>query len=574
MSLSGQVPLWPIISRLSVVATVMLLLAGILVISETRNQALRDMEEQARVQARILAESLAAPIDFRDPVAADQAIATIRSNPAVLAAGAYDREGRLFAAFSRPGHTLAERLPGRRGLRDHEQPILRGDERIGTIYLKTADESPARKRARYGMIALFVVLALILVSILAIAQTMLRRANADLSAANAALRRQIEERERVEGQLLQAQKMESLGQLTGGIAHDFNNMLAIVVGSLDLARRRIATAPELALRAIGHAMEGAERAAALTGRLLAFARRQPLAPTNLDVNALVSGMIEMLARTLGESVRMETALAPGLPMVHADRGLLESAIINLCVNARDAMPDGGQLTLATEHVPGDKGKEGFVAIAICDTGTGMDPDVAERAIEPFYTTKEVGQGTGLGLSQVYGFVKQSGGEMQIESTLGVGTCVRLMLPAVDLSVATDAAERVRPHSRPPVARPGERILVVEDEPQVRMMLVAALVDLGYETVEAENGALALHALEKDPHVALLLTDIRMPGMSGWQLARLARMLRPDLSIAFTSGYARADMDGQGADEARPILPKPFTIAQLAGAVRQSLDQRG
>lgn len=562
---SRRTPVWRLVARFSMIATIALIAIGILAISDLRRQHVSEASEQARVQAEILAASVAAPLDFDDKPAAAEAMATIRVNPAILAAATYDRNGKLFAQFNRPGQMLPDRLPRLLDHLHHSVPVMRERTRIGTVYLMIDDEAPARKFVRYGVIALFVVLALIVVGILAFAQTLMRRANQDLRTANVALRRQIVERQRVEIQLRQAQKMESLGQLTGGIAHDFNNMLAIVIGSLDMARRKMQTAPDLALRAIGNAVEGAERAADLTRRLLAFSRRQPLDPARIEVNGLVADICEMLGRTLGSAIRIETMLADGLPTVHADRGLLESAIVNLGLNARDAMPAGGTLTISTAL------RDGMVDIEIRDTGCGMPPEVAERAIEPFFTTKGIGQGTGLGLSQVYGFVKQSGGDLHIESAPDRGTRVRMSLPAspADNPVSvddTDASSAARTHQ-------GECVLVVEDEQQVRGMVVDSLRELGYAALEAGDGPEGLALLDAHPEVKLLFTDIRMPGMSGWELARRARRRRPSLPIVFTSGFAPSESDEADDPRRPPILPKPFTIGQLADTVRRSLDRQ-
>jgi signal transduction histidine kinase len=310
-----------------------------------------------------------------------------------------------------------------------------------------------------------------------------------------------EARDTAQGQVRQLQKMEAVGQLTGGIAHDFNNMLAIIVGSLDIARRRLMSGDKEAVeRSIDHALEGADRAAALTSQLLAFARRQPLEPRAIEPNKMVSSMSELLRRTLGESIQIETVLAGGLWRVHADPDQLESALLNLAVNGRDAMPNGGRLTIETancelderyaaEHDEVAPGQ--YVMISVTDTGTGMTPEVVAQAFEPFFTTKEVGRGTGLGLSQVFGFVKQSAGHVKIYSEPGEGTTVKLYLPRHAGEAAP--ARRSRQDDMP-LGSADELVLVVEDEPRVRRMSVNALIELGYSVIEAADGneALALH----------------------------------------------------------------------------------
>ncbi|WP_068873912.1 MULTISPECIES: CHASE domain-containing protein [unclassified Phenylobacterium] len=402
------------------------------------------------------------------------------------------------------------------------------------------------------------------------------RRTGELANAVAELRDEMARRETAESQVRQMQKMEAIGQLTGGIAHDFNNMLAIVIGSLDMARRRLTGAEDPRVtRYLDNAAEGAARAATLTGRLLAFARRQRLNPEPLDVNELVGGMTELLRRSLGERVAIETALADGLWPVRADAAELENALLNLAVNARDAMPDGGRLTVSTSNThdpaagdPAAPPAGEFVTIRIADTGEGMTPDVIERAFEPFFTTKEVGKGTGLGLSQVYGFVNQSGGAVTIRSVAGAGATVTIYLPRW----AGELASKVpAPADGPlPRARRGEAVLVVEDEPEVRRLSVESLRELGYDVTEASDADQALQRLAEAPAADLLFTDILMPGMNGVQLAERARAAKPALKVLYTTGYAR-DVSGAEAVQAA-LLAKPFTIAQLAHRVRQALDE--
>lgn len=413
-----------------------------------------------------------------------------------------------------------------------------------------------------------------------------RRARAAIEAGDALLEtnRQLteeaESRAAAEAQVRQMQKMESIGQLTGGVAHDFNNMLAIVIGSLDMARRRIASDPDKARECVDNAMEGAERASQLTARLLAFSRQQPLAPKPVDANKLVGGMSELLRRTIGENVRIETVLAGGLWTAFIDGAQLENAVLNLCVNGRDAMPDGGRLTIETacSHLDDayaaahDEVTAGqYVMISVTDTGTGMPPEVIERAFDPFYTTKGVGKGTGLGLSQVFGFVKQSGGHVKIYSEPGVGTTVKLYLPRhFGEAEAVGVADAVG--GELPRAKDDEIILVVEDEDRVRHMSVDALRELGYVVVQAADANQALTVLEIQPRIDLLFTDIVMPDMNGRILSDQAREKRPDLKVLYTTGYTRNAIVHNGMlDHDVAFLAKPFTIQQLAVKVREVLD---
>jgi signal transduction histidine kinase len=385
-------------------------------------------------------------------------------------------------------------------------------------------------------------------------------------------------RERAEGQLRQLQKMEAVGQLTGGVAHDFNNMLAIIIGSLDLARRRLTGAEDPRLGVcIDNAIDSANTAAQLTSRLLAFSRQQPLQPQPLDANKLVAGMSELLRRTVLEDVRMETVLAGGLWRVSADPNQLESAILNLCINARDAMPDGGLLTIETSNAYLDEAYAAvepevapgqYVMIGVTDTGAGMPPAVVERAFDPFYTTKGVGKGTGLGLSQVYGFVKQSGGHVKIYSEPGHGTAVKLYLPRLPRGEPVEGAGA---EPAPPRGHEAEIVLVVEDDDQVRRMSVDALRELGYTVVQASGAAQALEVLAVQPKVSLLFTDVVMPETNGRRLAEMARAQRPGLKVLFTTGYTRNAVVRNGVlDPGVAFLPKPFTVEQLARKVREAL----
>jgi PAS domain S-box-containing protein len=389
--------------------------------------------------------------------------------------------------------------------------------------------------------------------------------------------------ERAQEALRQAQKMEAVGQLTGGIAHDFNNLLTVVTGNLDMVRRIMD--PQLdgrARRALDSALRGAERAASLTQRLLAFSRRQPLQPRPVHLGRLITSMSDLLTRALGETIQLQTVTGAGIWEVEADPNQLESAVLNLAVNARDAMPDGGRLTIEVSNVELDEAyarRESEVApgryamVAVTDTGTGMDRATLERVFEPFFTTKEVGRGTGLGLSQVYGFIKQSGGHVKIYSEEGQGTTVRLYLPRLQSSGAAEDQEET-PAEAPSGGRSDETILVVEDDDDVRVYTVESLRELGYRVLEAHDGPSALRLLERqEAPIDLLLTDVVMPAMNGRELADQARLRQPALRVLFTTGYARnAALHAGRLDPGVDLLPKPFTFAALAAKVRAALDR--
>jgi PAS domain S-box-containing protein len=410
-----------------------------------------------------------------------------------------------------------------------------------------------------------------------------RRAEEALRKLNTSLEQQVAERtrqlERNAEALRQSQKMEAIGQLTGGVAHDFNNLLQIVVSNLEAIRRMAPSEPARLHRAVESAMNGARRAGALTQRLLAFARKQPLDPKPIDANVLVSGMSELLHRTLGEPISVETVLGAGLWRIEVDPNELENALLNLAVNARDAMPDGGSLTIETAnaHIDGtyvamhaEVTPGQYVLIAVSDTGTGMDAATIAQAFEPFFTTKPAGHGTGLGLSQVYGFVKQSRGHVKIYSEVGVGTTVKIYLPRL-LSASAPAEEPAS--SMPLAAAQGDVILVVEDDDDVRAATVESLRELGYRVIEAPDGPKALQALESEPRVKLLFTDVVLPGgMTGAQVAAEARGMRPRLKVLFTTGYARNAIVHQGRlDPGVTLISKPFSFDELAAKIGALLD---
>jgi PAS domain S-box-containing protein len=379
-----------------------------------------------------------------------------------------------------------------------------------------------------------------------------------------------------EEQLRQSQKMEAVGQLTGGIAHDFNNLLTGIIGSLELLQTRLARGEIRDLdRYILPAQSSARRAAALTHRLLAFSRRQTLEPRAIDINRLVAGMIELIDRTVGPTIQTEVVGAAGLWATFVDQNQLESALLNLCINARDAMPRGGRLTIETgnrwmdERAARERDLQPgqYVSLCVSDTGTGMSPEVIRRAFDPFFTTKPIGQGTGLGLSMIYGFARQSGGQARIYSEPGQGAMVCLYLPR-HLGDA-ERIEDVRPPALERRAALGESVLVVDDEPTVRMLVAEVLADLGYAAIEASDGPAGLRVLRSDTRVDLLVTDVGLPGgMNGRQLAEAGRRSRPDLKVLFITGYAENAVISHGhLAPGMHVLTKPFAMEALASRIR-------
>jgi signal transduction histidine kinase len=405
------------------------------------------------------------------------------------------------------------------------------------------------------------------------------RSRDELRASNQQLVAEGARREALADQLRQSQKMEAIGQLTGGLAHDFNNMLSVIIGSLTLIKRRLARGEADVGKYVDSALEAADRAANLTHRLLAFSRRQPLAPQPVDVNKLVAGMSDLLRRTIGEQIRVETVLAGGLWRTRVDRGELENAILNLAVNARDAMADGGRLTIetanchlddtyASAHVEVPAGQ--YVLVAVTDNGCGMPPDVRAMAFDPFFTTKGVGKGTGLGLSQVHGFVKQSGGHVKIYSEPGDGTTIKLYLPRFH---GTEQAAMERSTDRPmPRGDIDTLILVVEDDERARQVTAESLRELGYSVVHADGAASALEILAAHPDVRLLFTDIVMPDVNGRKLAEEAVRRVPGIKVLYTTGYTPNAIVHNGVvDPGVQLISKPFTLEQLARKVHAVLD---
>jgi len=394
----------------------------------------------------------------------------------------------------------------------------------------------------------------------------------------------IAERKHAEEALRQSQKMEAVGQLTGGIAHDFNNLLTGIIGSLELLEVRLRQGRTSEIhRYVGAAQGASKRAAALTHRLLAFSRRQTLDPRPTDVNRLVMDMEELIRRTVGPQITLEVVTAVGLWQALIDASQLESALLNLCINARDAMPEGGRITIETankwldDHAAKERDLPPgqYLSLCVTDTGSGMTPDVIARAFDPFFTTKPIGQGTGLGLSMVYGFVRQSGGQVRIYSELGCGTTMCLYLPrhygnSSEIPTITAPTASAR-------APTGKTVLIVDDEPSVRMLVTEVLEDLGYSPIEASDGPAGLRILESEAAIDLLISDVGLPGgINGRQLADAARITRPELKVLFITGYAENAIIGSGhLAPGMRVLTKPFVVETLANRIQDMIgDDKG
>ena len=556
---------WRSIPAATSLAALVLLLAGLAVIYQNENSYHLSRDRETRVQAEILAASVIAALDFGDRQAAQESVDALRVNPQVRTAAVYDRQGQVIAGFARQGASVpsAPGAPVSSGSGwSARVPVESEGDQLGSVRLDVEQEPLARRITRYTMIALLAILAALVVIVLGVAHNVLRRSNRQLVAANRELTVQMEERAKAEEQLRQAQKMQALGQLTGGIAHDFNNLLTVIQGSADILQRPNLT-EERRTRFAAAISTTAARAAALTSQLLSFARRQPLRPETLNANDHILGMVDLLDRSLGETIEIKVELCDSTCLVDADRAQLESAILNIAVNARDAMPTGGCLTIRTGLAPEEWGFGPAITISISDTGTGIEPDTQSRIFEPFFTTKGVGHGTGLGLSQVYGFATQSDGDVRVESVVGKGTTVTLALPCSKESASTP--------SEPPAlaeAGPGSgTILVVDDNEEVGSFAEVLLTELGYGVVRVTSGEDALAAFDQ-VDIDCVFTDIVMPGMDGLALADEVRNRKPDFPVVLTTGFSDRVTSGGTGD--LPILFKPYRIDAIATAIEKAL----
>jgi signal transduction histidine kinase len=459
----------------------------------------------------------------------------------------------------------------RGGVVEAVAPVSEQGARLGSVHLATVPESVGDLLSRHSALGLLTVMAIVLLGVITRAASTLQRRTRELTETNERLNLEMGERARAEEALRQSQKMEALGQLTGGIAHDFNNLLQIVHGAFELIRRKPGEQEKVAAWA-GNGLQAADRAASLTRQLLAFSRAQKLELRTFVVAELIEEMRDLLSRTLGPGVTLDLKLSARDAVVLSDRTQLELAVLNLAINARDAMPEGGRLTIATRLVaasdddpllaPGD-----YVELCVSDTGHGMAPEVAERAFDPFFTTKGVGKGTGLGLSQVYGVARQAGGGARLETAPGSGTTVKVLLRQAEAQ-APSPAHRGRSGKPTAPARPAT-VLVVDDEAPVRNLVRDSLQVLGYRVLTADSGPAAVAALD-DAEPDLMLIDFAMPGMNGAEAATLARRKRPALPIVFASGHADTAQVETALGGQAVILRKPFDIDELAAAVADAL----
>jgi|CXWL01.1.fsa_nt_gi signal transduction histidine kinase len=541
------------------------LLIGTLSESAYREQKLREVA----IQAAIVAESVTAPLMFDDSTAAQDLANALSANPQVQAVAIYGAEGGLAAAYRRSANdaplpaTPAVTAPRfRNALVETTITAERDGQVQGYVYLRLDRDTFIVRLARYAAIGLLVIMAALVLAVAGAAQGALARANAQLQAkadalaiTNVQLNKEIEQRKEAEEALLQSRKMEAIGQLTGGVAHDFNNLLMVIAGGLRMLEKQNEERRAKAMEAMKQAVD---RGAGLTRQLLAFARRQTLRLVTIDVATQLNGMREMLERSLRADILLDMAIAPDLPPIKTDPGQFELAILNLAVNARDAMQKGGVLTITAAPAPGGQ----RVIIVVKDTGTGIPPEIVERIFEPYFTTKQIGQGTGLGLSQVYGFVQQSGGAVRIESEVGAGASIILNLPASDEPLPAPA-----PTPSVEIAQRSRTVLVVEDDDGVADTVQSMFDELGHRVTRARSADEALHLLSSNGGYDFVFSDIVMPGgKSGVELAEDLARSKPDLPVLLTTGYA-----GQNdVDQRYPVLRKPYQIHELQAAIADLL----
>ena len=546
------------------VFALLLLIAGLAFALQLEQVGRAEKLRQITVQAQTLASGIAAPLAFADDAALKEYLNALRADPQIVAAAAYDSDGRFVAGYARPPATFPanaemaqpETLPSALTV---TVPVMQGSTRLGTVYLHSTLDSLSRRLTRYLGIGVIVVVASLLIVMLAGSYSSLREAHQKLQAETTS-RRQAEEA------LRQSQKMEAMGQLTGGVAHDFNNLLMVAAGGLDLMDRTSDPLKQEKLKA--GIRQAVDRGSKLTRQLLAFSRRTPLNPEVVNLRERLRGMDALLERSLGESIEVVMHLPSDLWPVEVDASELEVAILNIALNARDAMPRGGIIVVEAANVAASADAPDRVKIAVTDSGTGIAPELVGKIFEPFYTTKGVGQGTGLGLSQVYGFARASGGEVFVDSVLDEGTAITLALPRTLLTpkAKDNPATAMASFNR-------QRILLVEDDDSVADAVGGMLHELGFQIERAVNGEDALQRLERNPDFDLVLSDMIMPGnVSGIDLVRTIRQKVPDVSTMLMTGYSAAA--SSAAKEGVPLLSKPFSIEDLSVQLAATLEQKG
>jgi signal transduction histidine kinase/ActR/RegA family two-component response regulator len=575
--------IWAWSPAIAVGAAAALLLAGV-VLALNNERAYRAQKiNEITVQAQIVASTVTAALVFNDREAAQEYVNALSANPEIEAAAVFGPAGRRYAAYARkagegllPDETPSLGASFGDGRLVVATPVMQRGTQIGTVYVESVTEPLARRIERYSVVGLLVVMGSLVMLVLAAAHWVMTRANDELTQANRNLQTQIAERQKAEEALGRAQRIEAVGQLTAGVAHDFNNLLTAVLGNLDMLAMRHADDPR-SVRMIASAQRAGQRGANLTAQLLAFARQQRLEPLPVDLNRLVESMEPMLRATLGGAIDIVSALSPGIPNALADASQVELMIVNLAINARDSLPNGGAIGIETAFArfgapsrPEEPPAGEYVVVSVRDNGTGIAPEIVDRVFEPFFTTKEVGKGSGLGLSQVVGVAQQLGGGVRLETRPGHGTTVRVCLPVAPDDQAATAAETavVRPAAPSPAGRAA--LLLVDDDADVRAVTAAMLREVGHAVFEASDGAGALEVVRRyGEKIDLLISDFAMPGMNGVELARAVRATLPHLPVLFITGFAEtAALSGYALSE--EMLRKPFLAQNLVEKVEMLL----
>ena len=525
----------------------------------SRDEKLRDVT----VQAQILAGSLAGPLAFDDDAATQEYIDALKANPDILAVGAYDERGGRTAGFARRGAQLPEVNQLAAPTVDDEELVVtarvtQNGTQLGSVYLRAALERWTRRVMRYLGIGIVVVMASLLVAVLGASY-------ASVAEANRRIKQESDQRRRMEEVLRQSQKMEAMGQLTGGVAHDFNNLLMVASSGMELLDRT--DDPKKRERLKEAIRQAIDRGARLTQQLLTFARRSPLRPEVLSLGNRIRGLRDLLDRSLREDIAIEIDLPAELWPVEVDASQLEVALLNIAVNARDAMPHGGTIRIEGRNKPGVSGDVDMIRLAIIDQGIGMAPELRDKAFEPFFTTKSAGHGTGLGLSQVYGFARSAGGSVSIDSEIGKGTTVALLLPRSHL-LPTREEDEVRFESTP--TRRSCHVLVAEDDDTVAELVTHMLDVLGYRSSRVADAAMALAIVEAgEINIDVILSDMVMPGeMSGLDLAHAVKDLESNLPIVLMTGYS--DAAASAAAEGIDLLVKPYTLEALGSTLQTAI----
>lgn len=540
---------------------VLLLLVSLLLGWQWEQRENANQVRQVSVQARILASSVAGALAFDDYQTTSEYLMALRVNRNIEAAGVYNESGKLVAGFAKPGEAVPNQVAKRGSRIDGSdlvvtEPVRQGSLELGTVYLRSIVEPFSARFSRYVAIGIILLLAALLIALLG-------ASNAAAAIANRQLLDQIAAREKAETALRQAQKMEALGQLTGGVAHDFNNLLMAASSGLELmGRAKDQTRRDKLAEGMRNALD---RAAQITQQLLAFSRRTPFNSEVLKLDEHIDKLAGLLDHSLRENVSVRFALPHDLWPVEVDVSQFDVAVLNLAVNAKDAMPRGGILTIAATNRPAALDGQDAVEVSVEDQGVGMSAEALERAFEPFFTTKEVGRGTGLGLSQVYGFVQSAGGSVAIASQPGKGTIIRLLLPRSRPQPEADDAAPAREGAG---SLGGLRVLLIEDDPNLNELVGQMLAELGTQVLAATSAADGLELFERNA-VDAVLSDMVMPGeMGGLDAARRMRAMRRDFPIVLMTGYSAAAEPA--AAEGFTVLRKPFTMAALVSALEQSV----